>query len=670
MFLGPGGSGKSSLLAGLMNTSLPNEAESTVLVDTRTVSYKWIASTDMGNFTWKLYSDEDETKNLAAKAHILAKARIIANKLPMAMESPVTPDEPEDRVSCLQSDTQTADSNFSRNISKIGQDYYKDVVEQAKQGVEGTTEVVMHIWDCGGQPIFLDIISAFLTSRTMFLLLFDGSIDLNSMYQEKWHHKGQIILGREQNTTHIQLMKQWLQLIHSSLVAKDNAYGQSEQSQITTSCIPKCPRAMVIGTRGDEISSAKFKTVAEKLNEVCSEAAFGDIVVDKLIVDNTKAGKSKDGEDPGYEHIREKINKFAYDLKVNTPLAWVAFRQVLQKAASEHPIISYSQACIIAKECEIQKRAILSVLHFYHQLGAMLHYADIPSLANSIIVKPQWLIDQLCKLLKPEWYGERPQHLKRLWKVLEESGILTEVLYQEIWQDCGLKGGGQALVDLLEHFDLAHEMINCPGKMLYKGKNYFMPCMLQSQPKDKSGENQLNDTREDPSFTRKAATLLISFNMGYVPPGFFVRFIVQMAKNKDCNPLLKVYRDSITFQYKEIDRIIITESLTTIEVNIRRIVMRKQCHVVFKDSCLTLCREITKTCEEVLHNWMPTITMRIAFKCTCSKSDREHFVLLKPDTHQQSTLFCDQESEYRLSQEHKFWLPPGKIPSVSQIYTK
>ena len=571
---------------------------------------------------------------------------------------------------------ETADSNFSRNISQIKQKFYKDLVEQAKQGVEGTTEVVMHIWDCGGQPIFLDIISAFLTSRTMFLLLFDGSIDLNSVYQEKWHHKGQIILGREQNTTHIQLMKQWLQLIHSSLVAKDNAYEQSEQSETKQSTksgniLPKCPRAMIVGTRRDKITSENCKTVAEKFNKVCSEAAFGDIVVDKLMVDNTKAGKSKDGEDPGYEHIREKINKFAYDLKVNTPLAWVAFRQVLQKAAFEHPIISYSEACIIAKECEIQESAIPSVLHFYHELGAMLHYADIPSLANSIIVKPQWLIDQLCKLLKPEWYGERPEHLKRLWKVLEESGILTEVLYQEIWQDCGLKGGGQALVDLLEHFDLAHEMINCPGKMLYKGKNYFMPCMLQSQPEDMSVKNQLNDTREDPSFTRKAATLLISFNMGYVPPGFFVRFIVQMAKNKDCNPLLtKVYRDSITFQYKEIDRIIITESLTTIEVNIRRIVMRKQCNVVFKDSCSSLCREITETCEEVLHNWMPSIEKQLAFKCTCSKSDKEHFVLLKPDTHQQSTLFCDQESEYHLSQEHKFWLPPGKIPSVSQIYTK
>ena len=119
MFLGPGGSGKSSLLAGLMNTPLPNEAESTVLVDTQSVSYKWISATE---FTWKLHSDKDETRNLAAKAHILA------NKLGMESEiNTVAPAEqifclPENRILFLQSDMQTAGSNFSRNISEVKQD--------------------------------------------------------------------------------------------------------------------------------------------------------------------------------------------------------------------------------------------------------------------------------------------------------------------------------------------------------------------------------------------------------------------------------------------------------------------------------------------------------------------------------------------------------------------
>ena len=596
MFLGPGGSGKSSLLAGLMNTPLPNEAESTVLVDTQSVSYKWISATE---FTWKLHSDKDETRNLAAKA------RILANELGMESENigvnTVALAEqifslPENRVSSLQSDMQTADSNFSRNISEVKQIYYKELVEQAKQGVEGATEIVMHIWDCGGQPIFLDIISAFLTSRTMFLLLLDGSIDLNSMYQEKWHHKGEIILGREQNTTHIQLMKQWLQLIHSSLVAKGISYRQSEQSltnQITTSGIPKCPRAMIIGTRGDVISSAKYTAVKKDLNEACSEAAFGDIVDDKLIVDNTNAGKGNDGEDPGYKQIRENIHKFAESLKIPTPLAWIAFRQVLQKCALKHPIISYADACIIAKECGIEKSVVSSVLHFYHQLGALLHYTDIPLLTHTIIVKPQWLIDQLQVLLMPEWYRQRPHNLERLWKIFEETGVLAEKLYHELWQNCGLGGGGQAFMNLLDHFDLAKEISHNPDE-IHDGKKYFMPCILRVQPKGMC--------KESIQYTRQAATLHICFKMGYVPPGFYVRFIARMTNHKKCTllPKKEVYRDSIRFKYREIDQITISETLRTIEVNFVRKAMRKRYNVRFVGSCSFLYKELIDMCNEVL----------------------------------------------------------------------
>ena len=74
----------------------------------------------------------------------------------------------------------------------------------------GSPEVVMHIWDCGGRPVFLDIISTFLTSRT---ILFDSSVELENKYQEKWHHKGDVIPGKYQNITYLQLMKQLYQRI-------------------------------------------------------------------------------------------------------------------------------------------------------------------------------------------------------------------------------------------------------------------------------------------------------------------------------------------------------------------------------------------------------------------------------------------------------------------------
>ena len=198
-------------------------------------------------------------------------------------------------------------------------------------------------------------ISAFLTPRTMFLLLFDASVDLNSKYQEKWHHKGVLKQGRKQNLTHLQLMMQWLQLIHCSLVVKDDELQQCPESK-ASSCqpaLPAYPKAMLVGTHGDCITPTQAMEVMESLQSACSSAAFGDLVDDKLLIDNTTAGKGKGKEDPGYRQIRGNIHDFANSLVVDTPLAWVAFRQVVQETAHEKPILSYREVVIHAGKCGI-----------------------------------------------------------------------------------------------------------------------------------------------------------------------------------------------------------------------------------------------------------------------------------------------------------------------------
>ena len=661
MFLGAGGSGKSSLLDGLMGKPL-RVAESTALADTLTVSYQWIKAAEMAEEAWKLYSEEEETKDLAAKSRKLVKSKgrqgqgfYIANwaaaqAVKIFDVSGVAVDLIKRKVSSTK---HTVDSLF------LQKDYVnKKIIKEAMRGRVSAhdhsdfPDAVMHIWDCGGQPVFLDIISAFLTPRTMSFLLFDASVSLESKYQEIWCHNGVLMPGRYQNITHLQLMMQWLQLIHSSLLTKPKGLQQSH----TCSALPgqnDYPRAMLIGTHGDRINSQEAKAVMQSLQSACDDAAFGDLIVDKLIVDNTTAGKGRGKEDPGYRRIRQNIHTFMQSLMVDTPLAWVTFRQVMQRAAVDKPILSYSESVIIAQKCGIPEEVVPSVLQFYHQLGAMLHYVTIQSLSNTVIVQPQWLIDQLRLLLMPQWYGNRPGYLNRFWKWLQERGILMEELYRVIWRDCGLEGGHQTLADVLEHFDLAKKISHCPHDMdFYKGIKYFVPCMLQVEPK----ANLVSGLRE--SSIKQAVTLHILFNMGYVPPGFFVRLIARMTDQQKYIPLLDnvVYRGSITFQCNEIDRVIITESIHSLRVNIFRKSKRKNHHVHFADSCTALRRDLMHVCKEVLR-WMPSVEARFAFSCTVADSIPEHFVFLKSDSHHNSALYCHHDHECDITPQHKFWLP-------------
>lgn len=331
MFLGAGGSGKSSLLDGLMNIEFC-DTDSTPLVDTRTVKYQWVQAADAAIDAWKPHSAADEMRGLAARSRqVVEGARsssYIGNweSAPAVKLFDVTGSSTE-VVKQVVSDQKYAEK-ASEILNEVSAQVLRQAMQQDQQKIPSDNpDVVLHIWDCGGQPVFLDIISAFLTSRTMFLLLFDASVNLNSMYREIWHHKGKSKLGREQNVTHLQLMIQWMQFIHASLVTKVES-TQSQQSGASAS-LAEYPKAMMVGTHGDKITSKE--AVLQSLQSACDGAAFSEVIIDKLIVDNTTAGgHGGKMEDPGYRKIRENIYKFAQSLVVPTPLAWVTFRKAMQ----------------------------------------------------------------------------------------------------------------------------------------------------------------------------------------------------------------------------------------------------------------------------------------------------------------------------------------------------
>ena len=694
MFLGVGGSGKSSLLDGLMNNPM-RVAESTALADTLSIKYHWVEAADAAEDAWKVRTEEDEVKELATFSRKVVEGKDGGSKgagsyIRNWAKAPAVGVFAVAAGSVAFLHGVISDKQYADKASRIQSDVSKSVFHKAMQQDQQTStsqnpEVVMHIWDCGGQPVFLDIISAFLTSRTMFLLLFDASADLNSKYQESWRHKGRTIPGRKQNISHIQLMMQWMQLIHASLVTKykdglcksleaQNERGQqppkmeaSSSQHKKTTLLPPYPKVMMVGTRGDKVQSKE--QVLKSLQSACKDASFGDLIMDALIVDNTKAGKRRE-EDPGYKDIRKQVHKFATSLIVPTPLAWVSFRKVVQKAVSDSPIISYSQVIAIAEICGIPERVVPSVLQFYHQLGVFLHYDKIQSLSKTIIAEPRWLIQQLRKLLMPDWDNARPQYTARFWKWLEERGVLLEELYQEIWGDCELEGGAQALADLLEHFDLAHKIGQSPIEMQhYKGNKYFVPCMLKARPDSPDREEEKMKGQPQDAI-RQATTLHITFDTGYVPPGFFVRLAVRMTNSKYCTPILDrgVYRNSITFRYNEIDRVTIAESssLLSIEVDIFRVSTRTYLTNHFSEACLSLHSELVTMGKEVLC-WFPSIKLNFCFKCNCPSRAAEHFVYLDTDKHQESRLFCKEfDKEYKITSDVKCWLPPPK-PKHSDV---
>lgn len=737
MFLGEGGSGKSSLLDGLMNIKFKENKPSTLLADARSIMYKFVETAETAKGAWKELTEEEEVNELAKLSHSVVKS-VVSNsnneELPQAeevfaMTPPMTPptssqveshskfapgiesssrieEQPEEfavetptssqveshskltaeapgteceyrssnneelpQEMVVESDSDDSSSSSINEIavavpflkedsqvvvveaSQFQKELCIEVAHKAKQLEEymSSNSNVLHVWDCGGQPVFLDILSAFLTARTMFLLLFDASVPLNDIRKVSvWRFKGYEIVEKRRNSSNKLLLIRWMHLIYASLVAPQ----QKETSPF--------PRIMMVGSRGDKITESEKKGVSNSLQEACTDTRFNNIVLDRLIIDNNTAGMGEQ-EDEGYGRIRETVHRFAKSLTLDTPLAWISFRNVLRKSVAEmrkeKPILSYPEVVAVAESCNIAEDSVKSVLRFYHELGVFLYYANIDSLSKTVFVEPQWLFKQLCKLLISKRDHATDLHVipMSFWDDLEKYGILRSDYCQVISCDCGLEP--DALVELLDYFDLAKEIMNCPKHLDHiECKKYFMPCMLNMQP-------------HESKLIGSVATLHMVFNMDYVPPGFFVRLAVQMASSTKFKLLFRalggLYHDCITFRYGEFDKVTISEpsSLRSVHVDVVRDAM-------CTDSCPlranSLSNELYEMSVKVLC-WLPSIELDFAFKCNSHNGDQEHFVkldMIQRTTHDLSSeelpmyVHCgDCDECLEITERYKYWLP-------------
>ena len=697
MMVGPGGVGKSSLLRGLMNQSLPRDAESTILADTKTVKPQlWAKAGESADSYWAEVTEEDEIEELAGLF------QLVLAKLHSSEAAAVGEFNPQ---GYKPQSVQTISHEYvSRIKDKEVQDVLRQVAKHAfKNQAAPQSEVLMHVWDCGGQPVFLDVLSAFLTSRTMFLLFFDARQNLHEKCETLSHKEGKVVSKSELSFTTLQLLTQWMASIHAMYIRKNAvkytnpeasttpSEGESPATQGSTTdtsdavrghkgqeisarnqhnggedIIPKFQCIVPVGTHGDKVEEKEKTQIFSKLLSHCEGKAYAPLLYNGVIVDNTTAGRGIKGEDKGFKYIRERVHHFASKhLAVRTPITWVLFRKVLQKVAKGNPIVPFEQAVAVGQACGIAEDVFPSVLHFYHELAVFLHYTQIDSLSDKVVADPQWLVKELGKLLAPEGLQQKVSS-QLYWKPLHEKGILVQPLYEEVWKESNSKYSipPQSLADLLNHFLLAApidptDQIKLPKSVTpYKGRKYFVPSALKlsmedtdSTPKPKSREP-----------VKTSSPLHLTFSTQYVPPGFFTRLATTLTGKAKCEPLFErgVYRNKITFAYDQIDEFTISEQSSSIQINVARIQHRPSHKILtFGNTCCDI-MELIRACSATVSQWLPSVEVEAAFLCEPCPD----FITIPRGADTGLISRCKAGHPCNLTREKQYWL---KIPSTPEV---
>ena len=661
VLIGPGGVGKSSLLHGLMNEPLPLLADSTQFAETlllRPSQQLWLKHTDSEDNFWCPVTDSDEVKELAGLVVSVAKSQPGVTKMLEDLKEAVATKAFAKSVPanspCNISRQDVVFEPFYQELpsQKIVQDVFNEVEKVLKENPDlkpPKSEIFLRVWDCGGQPVYLDMMASFLTSRAMYLLLYDASRKLHDKCLTLCHKDGKVIKAEHSLLSTLELLSQWMAMIDTTLSHRRSSLPAITQNEAVA--IPKFPRIIPVGTHGDLTPSDK-EEIIHVIEAECGNKPFTHLLQKGVIVDNTTAGKAQ--EDPGFKYIRKEVRDLTYrHLEVPTPVAWVLFRRVLQKilgtASRSCPVVTYAQAAAIGEACGIPKEVFPSVLNFYHELTIFLHYASIPSLAHYVFAIPQWLAKQLALLLALEGFESTDNRM--LWASFRKKGILTQSLYEAVWKESNVNP--KSLIDLLEHFLLLSPIDPPPEVCAIKGMKYFVPSVLPYQSADQV------ESGIAPSL--RSTSLHLTFSTQYVPPGYFCRLITAL-NSRGCRVSFDggVYRNQVSFSYAHIDSVTVTELVTSIKIDATRKNIRKPHHHMFSVSCQNFLK-LMKSCSLKVEEWIPGIEMQGSFPCSmCSAKGKEHFIRIPANPTIASDFKCGA-STISLSEEQKLWLPPEMV---------
>ena len=664
MLVGPGGVGKSSFLHGLKNESLPSTPSSTQIADTqslkaaaraaRPTSRSWASYKDD---YWKEITDDDEYNEMAFFASQLASSTYMS-----FISSTKSRGEKE------QFSHPHVRDIVKEVLSRMGNPKFKVSVRES--------EVWMHIWDCGGQHIFLTILPAFLTAKTIFFLMFDARQALNSRSISHSHCAGKTTQQVEEFTT-LQLLLQWMSCIHSTLSndvkstnvrEEESAFNSASEdltstSSTSSSAVYEYPQILPIGTHGDDPAVKKnAESILDEISTECEGKAFAHLLHEGVIIDNTTAGKGG-AEDPSYSTVRGIVGDFASSIKVRTPIKWILFRKAFKQLSKNKPVIHMDEIEELASACYIPNDTIPSVLRFYHDLAVFFHYSHIPSLRSHVIADPQWLINVMAKLLTLEGFEKVGN--PTLWAPLRRWGILVKPLYEKIWRGQSFLKH-RAILDLMENFFIIAKIHTSSKKHTFKGQEYFVPSMVKPCPLPL-------DEMPSPVFSKdaiQAASLYLLFSTNYLPPGFFTRFATLISREKKCKVLFdEIYRNRISYLYgsigQRIDQITITRRADCVEINVIRITSRPSGY----PSLLSTCREILNLIEasytDVI-SWLPCIDVYLALRCEQCEGIPEHFIVLPSgiSSRPEPRLHCQKDRLCILKQHQKFWLDIQQVISL------
>ena len=372
------------------------------------------------------------------------------------------------------------------------------------------------VWDFPGQVIFHNTNSIFISESGVPVITFNASMTITAE-----------VVVREGATppaecrTIIESIHYWLQVVDSMCSVKGSDKDHS----------PLLPTALLAGTHIDKLHDdiKEARKIAKKaILPVLEEELLGKPYARHLagIKDGIKSALenfcfflSNKCRDEEIDRLKNVTIEVAGSLRKEQPIFFLKIEQSL--LLQKEQIISKSKMAEIVAESSFSlsedSPEFKGVLDYFHTKRAILHFSEIKSLKNLVILSPRWLAKLFSYVITAHSYITGTE-LDDVWRQLTKHGLLHESLLVHMLEKflsdypIAVHVTKQQVVDILLCFHLV-ALISRDAwfaetsypSMPESGDTFIVPSLI---PRD--------ETKTIP-YTEKERIIYFKFNTGFIP---------------------------------------------------------------------------------------------------------------------------------------------------------
>ena len=581
VFFGPPGVGKSSLCRVLIK--LPDsKRDSTGVFNLKLVQFKVEVTKDDTEQTsvWNIITLTEEIERLRCVIEEKLSKRIHPTRVQLAH-----PNEEEQSKPSLENASLPNVEN-DKNIHKV---ICQEVSESlAQKQVYKTSNIMIALYDSGGQPEFFDVMPLLHTLPTGNVMVFNMNQPLGAKINPELYEKGHLVsTGKQLHYTNAELMKTALANI---------------QSCATKQASLLCNSLLVVGTHLDEYANRKenmeesFSQIDDKLSETVLSDSVRRMIVyykrkgkeDRIVhpISNTTHDKT---QDEVAQKIRTAIEEMSESAKVNTrteiPNSWLLFQYQIRLLGK--PCVKLSECQKIADKIIYMKEDIKVVLRYFHDLGILLNYKELDDV---VFCDAQWLFEQLSTLIRVKYNKSYGAEVK--------NGIVSKTfMTKNIF--CNLEKDTNDVIkldDLLKLFVSLNIMVKLPEKGWTEEK-YFMPALLDSAPKNLPLLHFGNKCQD---------TMYIMYKGTLFPRGMFCCIVALFTQYQRKFKIMEsneyVYKNLIVFQDVNQNFLILCDKINYMTIDVYQQKEYNQYNLLQEVHC-ELLQTLQNACEKMKINY-------------------------------------------------------------------